>query len=198
MRSHPQAGASDSAGARTARAPRTTSSRPCGRAAARCTTAQSRARASGRRSRPTVFAAAESSYLDGDAAAGRGLCGAAGLDGPVEAALLLQDPAEVVAGRRIRLYREVLGRALRNHVAALVSAFGTEVDYPVRSLQHIEVVLDDDHRVAVLDEPVQHLQQSLDVGVMEPCGRLVQKVQRAARVATRQLGRQLHALRLTA
>src|SRR5712691_3306844 len=144
MRSHPQAGASDSAGARTARAPRTTSSRPCGRAAARCTTAQSRARASGRRSRPTVFAAAESSCLDGDAAAGRGLCGAAGLDGPVEAALLLQDPAEVLTGRRSRLHRQLLRRPFCDHKATLVSTLGTEVDYPVRSLQHIEVVLDDD------------------------------------------------------
>src|SRR5229473_5828574 len=137
MRSRPQAGASDSAAARTARAPRTTSSRPCGRAAGRCTAGQSRARASGRRSRPTVFVAAGSPVLDRDAAAGRGPCRAPGLDGPVEAALLLQDPAEVLAGRRIRLHREVLGRAIRDHETTLVSTLGTEVDDPVRGLEHI-------------------------------------------------------------
>src|SRR5229473_2630135 len=113
MRSRPQAGASDSAAARTARAPRTTSSRP------------------------TVFVAAGSPVLDRDAAAGRGPCRAPGLDGPVEAALLLQDPAEVLAGRRIRLHREVLGRAIRDHETTLVSTLGTEVDDPVRGLEHI-------------------------------------------------------------
>jgi len=59
-------------------------------------------------------------------------------------------------------------------------------------------VLDDDHGVAVIHQPVQHLQQALDVRVVKAGGRLVEQVQGAARVAPRQLRRELHPLRLTA
>jgi hypothetical protein len=59
-------------------------------------------------------------------------------------------------------------------------------------------VLDDDDRVAGLDEPVQDLEQLLDVGEVEAGRRLVEDVERLAGRAPRQLGRQLHPLRLAA
>ena len=47
---------------------------------------------------------------------------------------------------------DLLGRAGGEHQAALVAALRTHVDQPVGRLDHVEVVLDDDHRVALVDQ----------------------------------------------
>jgi hypothetical protein len=73
-----------------------------------------------------------------------------------------------------------------------------EVDDPVGGLDDVEVMLDNQHRVAVVDEPVEHLEQHAHVLEMEPCGWLVEDVQRALGIALGQLGCELHALRFTA
>ena len=82
--------------------------------------------------------------------------------------------------------------------AAAGAAFGAEVDDPVRGLDDVEVVLDHDHRVAVVAQPVQHGQQQLDVVEVQAGRRLVEDVERAPGVALGQLERELHALRLAA
>src|SRR5206468_9747582 len=65
-------------------------------------------------------------------------------------------------------------------------------------LDDVEVVLDDNHGVAVLDQPVQHLEQLLDVREVQPRRRLVEDIEGAAGRPARQLGGELHALRLAA
>ena len=82
--------------------------------------------------------------------------------------------------------------------AAARAALRTEVDDPVGGLDHVEVVLDHDDRVAVVAQPVQHGEQQLDVVEVQAGRRLVEDVERAAGVALRQLERELHALRLAA
>ena len=47
---------------------------------------------------------------------------------------------------------DLLRRPGRDEVAALVAALRAEVDHPVRGLDDVEVVLDDDDGVAALDE----------------------------------------------
>ena len=58
----------------------------------------------------------------------------------------------------------------------------------------VQVVLDDDDRVALVDELVEHVQQFPRVLEMESRRRLVEDVERSARAAPRQLARQLHPL----
>ena len=106
-------------------------------------------------------------------------------------------PEEAARERALDL-RHVLGRAGRDELAALVAALRAEVDHPVGLLDHVEVVLDHEHRVAAVDEPLQHLEQLLDVGEVEPRRRLVEDVERLPGRDLRQLGRELHALRLAA
>jgi hypothetical protein len=67
-----------------------------------------------------------------------------------------------------------------------------------RLLDHVEVVLDHEHGVAGVDEPLQHLEQLLDVGEVEAGRRLVEDVERLAGRDLRQLGGELHPLRLAA
>ena len=79
-----------------------------------------------------------------------------------------------------------------------VAALRPEVDDPVGRLDDVEVVLDDEDRVAAVDQPVEDLEQLLDVGEVEPGRRLVEDVERPAGRPPRQLGRQLDPLRLAA
>ena len=63
---------------------------------------------------------------------------------------------EVLPGVARRRLRDVLGRALGDDAAAAGAALGAEVDDPVGGLDDVEVVLDHDHGVAVVAQPVQH------------------------------------------
>src|SRR5882672_10640032 len=75
---------------------------------------------------------------------------------------------------------DILGRAPGDDFAAAVAAFGAEVDHPVGGLDDFEIVLDHDDRVALRHQLVQHFQELLDVVEMQPRGRFVQDVERAA------------------
>ena len=76
---------------------------------------------------------------------------------------------------------DLFGRAGGDDLAAAVAALGAEVDDPVGGLDDVEVVLDDDHRVALLDQLVEHLEQLADVLEVQAGGRLVEDVERSAR-----------------
>src|SRR5882672_1498421 len=114
---------------------------------------------------------------------------------------------EVLGGvRAARLAHELLRRALRHDPSAAVAALGSQVDDPVGFREHVQVVLDDEHAVAGVHEPVQHAHELLDVRDVQADRRLVEHVERglgrprAQRLGAhlRELGYELHALRLAA
>ena len=100
------------------------------------------------------------------------------------------------AGVGIRTGGQLLRRAARHNPPAAVAALGPQVDDPVGRLDHVQVVFDDQHRVAGVDKVVQDLEQQLDIGKMQARRRLVQQVQRPAGAAFDQLARQLDPLGL--
>ena len=59
---------------------------------------------------------------------------------------------------------------------------------------HVEIVLDHQHRVAPIDQPVEHGQQLPDVVEVQAGGRLVEDVERLAGVDAGQFGGQLDPL----
>ncbi len=71
---------------------------------------------------------------------------------------------------------KVGGCALEDDPAAVVAGAGAEVDDPVGVRHDRLVVLDDDHRLAGVDEPVEQAEQLLDVGEVQAGGRLVEDV----------------------
>ena len=74
-----------------------------------------------------------------------------------------------------------VGRSPFAHEApAGVAPLRAEVDHPVGGPDHVEVVLDDDHRVARVGEPPQGGEQARDVLEVEAGGRLVEEEERAA------------------
>src|SRR6185369_10969835 len=83
---------------------------------------------------------------------------------------------EVLAGEGGAGGDQVRGCALEDDPAAVVAGPGTEVDDPVGVRHDRLVVLDDDHRLAGVDEPVEQPEQLLDVGEVQAGGRLVEDV----------------------
>ncbi len=74
-------------------------------------------------------------------------------------------------------------RADRDDLAAGLAAFGTEIDQPVGRRDHIEVVLDDQQRMAGRDQTAEGAQQLGDVVEVQARGGLVEQKQLARRGA---------------
>ena len=68
----------------------------------------------------------------------------------------------------------------------------------VGGFDHFEIMFDDDDRVAGVDQCVQHFQQLADILEMQPGGRFVEDVQRAAGGPLREFLGEFDALRLAA
>src|SRR5262249_5176037 len=60
---------------------------------------------------------------------------------------------ELARVRAVGLAGDVLRSAGGHHAAAVLATLGAEIDDPVRRLDHVQVVLDDHDRVALLDQP---------------------------------------------
>ncbi len=111
----------------------------------------------------------------------------------------LQDlgAAEEVLARDRRLdLLEPLDRAGVEDLTALLAGARADVDDPVGATHDVEVVLDDEERVARPLERVEDAEQRLGVGGVQTRRRLVEHVDDAEEPRA-QLGRDAQALRLT-
>src|SRR5947209_6537361 len=53
---------------------------------------------------------------------------------------------------------DLVGRAGRDDMAAAVAPLGPEIDDPIRGLDDLQIMLDDEHRVAGRDQRMQHFE----------------------------------------
>ena len=58
---------------------------------------------------------------------------------------------------------EFFRRSCGYHPAALFATFRPKIDDPIRALDHIQIMLDHDDRIPRISQPVQHIQQLLDI-----------------------------------
>lgn len=72
--------------------------------------------------------------------------------------------------------RNVFGRALGDQEPTAAATFGAHVDKPVSGLDDVEIVLDDNDRVARIYEAVEDAEQLADVFEVQPCCGLVQDI----------------------
>ena len=94
--------------------------------------------------------------------------------------------------------QHTLDAALVHDVAAVAAAARPQVDHMVGHAQHLQVVLDDHHRVAAGEQRLKDIDQLAHVVEMQPDRRVVQDVNGGAAQAAGQLLGQLDALRLAA
>jgi hypothetical protein len=69
---------------------------------------------------------------------------------------------------------ELGGRALEEDPAAVMAGAGTKIDEPVGVGHHRLVVLDHDHRLVGVDEPIEQAEQLLHAGEVQAGGWLVE------------------------
>ena len=82
--------------------------------------------------------------------------------------------------------------------AAAAAAFRAEIENPVGAFNHLEIVLDDDERIAGVAQLHEHFEQLVDIGKMQAGGRLIEDVNGAPGGLLGQLGGELDALRFAA
>ena len=70
-------------------------------------------------------------------------------------------------------------------VAAGVAALGTEIDDVIGSLNHIEMVLDEQHRMPGIDQTIERFEQPLHVCQVQSGRRLIEDVERVLRTLQR-------------
>ena len=76
----------------------------------------------------------------------------------------------------------MLGRTAGNQPAAVIAAFGPQIDDPVCGFDDIHVVLDDQNRVAAIHQALQGREQFADVIKMQTGGGFVKNKQSMGRV----------------
>ena len=91
----------------------------------------------------------------------------------------LLHPGEEPPGQRRRVRRDLVGRAHRHHVAAVLARPGPEVDHVVGGADGLLVVLHHQHRVAQVAQALERVEEPAVVPLVEPDRRLVQDVEHA-------------------
>src|SRR5690349_16832008 len=69
----------------------------------------------------------------------------------------------ILAGQRSFGVAQIAGSPLEDDRTALMAAFGSHVDDPVGVANHIEMVLNHDHRIAAIDQAIHNGEQPIDV-----------------------------------
>src|SRR5882724_2489966 len=95
----------------------------------------------------------------------------------------LQEAASFVAISRGDFFR----RASGEQIAAASAAVRAKVEEMVAGFEHVEVVLDDDHRVAAIDKALQDAEEQPDVVEVQSGGGLVKEIKCLAGVGAGQL-----------
>ena len=103
-----------------------------------------------------------------------------------------------IAGVRLGHRGQLLRRAMPDHAATELAAFGAHIDQVVGIADNVQIVFDDDDRIAEIGKPMKHVKQAAHIVKVKPGGGLVKQVQGAAGLAFRKLAGKLHALGLTA
>src|SRR5260370_19465901 len=79
----------------------------------------------------------------------------------------------------------LLGRALSNDAASSFTAFRTKIDNPIGLLNYVEMVLDDEHGIAKVDEAIKDVKQLFSVVKMQPTTGFAPNIKHAARLTPR-------------
>ena len=90
-----------------------------------------------------------------------------------------QFAGEIFAGQRIRIAHDVGWRALGDDMATMHAGAGADIDHMIGEANGILVVLDHDHGVAEVAQPLQRFQQPRIVALVQADRGLVQHIEHA-------------------
>jgi hypothetical protein len=82
--------------------------------------------------------------------------------------------------------RDLLWPTTPQDLPSLIPSFGTKINDLISGLDHVHVMLNDDDRIAGISQPVENIQEFLNIGEMEPSGWFIQDVDRSPRASLAQ------------
>ena len=88
-------------------------------------------------------------------------------------------------------------RALAHELAAAAARAGSKLHEPIGGFHHFEIVLDDDDRIALVAQALEHADQARGIGRVQADRRFVQNIERSAKPVA-ELGGEIDALKLAA
>ena len=86
---------------------------------------------------------------------------------------------EIFAGQRFRIVHDIGGRALRDDMAAMHAGAGADVQHMIGQADGVLVMLDHDHGIAEVAQPLQRFQQPRIVALVQADRGLVQHIEHA-------------------
>src|SRR5271163_121022 len=95
-------------------------------------------------------------------------------------AVAVQHSSQILASVRTRNLCDRLRRAHANDLATTRSAFRPEIDDPVGSLDHFQIMLDHENRTARIDKTAKSREKFADVIEMQPRRGLVKNIKETA------------------
>ena len=72
--------------------------------------------------------------------------------------------------------RDLFRGSCGNQLTAHVAAFRAQIDNVIRGLDHVQIMLDDNHGVACFDESLEHHEQALNISHMQSCSWFIKNV----------------------
>ncbi len=87
-----------------------------------------------------------------------------------------QNASQRLPGVRLLRARHQFRRPLRHDASAAFAAFRPQIDNPIGLLDDVQMMFDDQNRIAQAHQPLQHIQQLANVVEMQPGGRLVENI----------------------
>ena len=113
-------------------------------------------------------------------------------------AFLFQILLDILTSVRVWAFCHFLRSSLCNHSSPPVTAFRPDIDDIIRRLDDIQIMLNDNDRVAAVRQSSQNLDQFFHIGKMKACRRLVQNIDGLSGTSSGKLCSQLDALCLPA
>ncbi len=105
---------------------------------------------------------------------------------------------EILSGIRMGHFHDRFRSTLGDKQTAGIAALRAEINDPVCTVNHIQIMLNDKDGVALRHEAFEHTEKMANVLGVKPCRRLVQHIEGAPFGAASKFCSQLHALRLSA
>ena len=96
------------------------------------------------------------------------------------------------------MFDNIIRRSAKNKLAALIPAIRAKVDQIIRAFDDVEIMFNDQDRIAPIDQPLQDLKQFVDIGKMKSRRRFIKDIERPACRGLTKFARQLNPLSLPA
>ena len=90
---------------------------------------------------------------------------------------------QILAGKAARHLCHLFRRALGHDFTACTAALGAQIDNMIGALDQIQIVLNDNDRVARIHQLLQHLDEEVDISHVEAGSRLVEDIHGLTRAA---------------